>query len=248
MYNLATFGFSDMMDCRSKIRAMIDADPATIGEGAEQVVQFFRREFVDDAGEPVFPLARLFKTHPFNAMEEDLKEFARRIEPGSDDIPGLRCLVLLATDGDKPEWRSRRSSKGHQAIPLTSESAVAKAPMIAQLVEQFGIPVATVIRPDPALLLDLGEKAYNVFYVPTAPGSPYIVAQEEFVVPFGIRSVIGFGGMLATGDLFALILFSRVEITPAVADVFKVIGLNLKLAMMRIARKPMFAQNGMIAG
>ena len=240
MYNLGSFGFSEMMDCRSRIRAMIDADPETIGDGAEQVVRFFRDTFVDDAGEPVFPLVRLFKTHQYATMDEELKEFARRIEPAADDISGLRCLVLLATDGDMPEWRSRRLSKGHQAIPLTSEGAVAGAPMISQLVEQFGIPVATVIRPDPALILDLGEKAYNVFYVPIATGSPYIVAQEDFVIPFGIRSVIGFGGMLATGDLFALILFSRVEIPPPVADLFKVIGLNLKLAMMRIARKPLF--------
>lgn len=240
MYNLATFGFSEMMDCRTRVRAMISADAATMCEVAEQIVRFFRQEFVDEDFRPVLPLVRLFTTHIYDDLDEDLQEFARGIDPAAENVPGLRCLVLLATDGDRVEWRSPLMSRGHRAIPLSSERVVANAPMISQLVEQFGISISTVINPDPALLLDMEERASNVFYVPVAAGSPYIVAQEEFVIPYGIRSVIGFGGMLATGDLFALILFSRVEITSEVADIFKVIGLNLKLAMMRVAHKPLF--------
>ena len=45
--------------------------------------------------------------------------------------------------------------------------------------------------------------------MPEAAGSPYIPAQEDFVQPVGIRSVLGFGGMLPGGDIFVVILFSR---------------------------------------
>ena len=72
----------------------------------------------------------------------------------------------------------------------------------------------------------------NVFYVPRALGSAHIVAQEEFVRPYGIASVIGLGGLITTGDMFALILFSRVPISREVADLFGVIGLNLKIAIL----------------
>jgi xanthosine utilization system XapX-like protein len=117
---------------------------------------------------------------------------------------------------------------------------VQQAPMIAQLITQLGLPIANVIRPERALLLDREQTAHNVFYVTRADGSPYIVEQEAFVARYGIQSVLGFGGLLATGDLFAVIMFSRVAIPPDVADQFGVVGLNLKLAILPFVRKPMF--------
>lgn len=240
MYNFETFSFSELMECRSRIRDIFSSEPATLGDAAEIIVKFFHEEFVDSRGLPACPLVRMFKTHLFARLDDDLKEFARSIEPTADDLPGLRCLVLLATAGDEPSWNSRHLSSSHKAIPLTSEQAVAEAPMISQLMEQLGVNVASVLNPDPALLLDLNERAYNVFYVPVAPGSPYIVAQQEFVMKYDIQSVIGAGGMLASGDLFALILFSRVPISPDVASLFKIIGLNLKLVMLPLVQKPLF--------
>jgi hypothetical protein len=96
------------------------------------------------------------------------------------------------------------------------------------------------VRPSRALLLDDGQTAHNVFFVPRAVGSPYIVAQEDFVVRFGIQSVLGFGGLLASGDLFAVILFSKVPISPDAADQFRVLGLNLKIAILPFSRKALF--------
>ncbi|HKR07914.1 MAG TPA: hypothetical protein VJS39_01880, partial [Gemmatimonadaceae bacterium] len=58
----------------------------------------------------------------------------------------------------------------------------------------------------------------------------------------GIRSVLGFGGMLATGDLFAVILFSTVHVTPAVADRFKTIALDVKAAFSRFREGNVFNQ------
>lgn len=86
---------------------------------------------------------------------------------------------------------------------------------------------------------DASEKS-QVFHVAEARDSPFIVAQEDFVLPYGIESVVGFGGMMTTGDLFATILFSKVPVSSSVADHFKVIGLNLRVAMLPIARKPLF--------
>jgi hypothetical protein len=241
MYNLARFGFNEMMDCRARMRTIFDVEPQSVEEGAQRMVEFFYRGLVDDEGKPACALVRLFKTHPYRDLDEELQSFARTIVSEVDDVIDARCLVLLATEGELPEWRSRHTSSGHKAIPLTSEEMVGKAPMIAQLFKQFGVPVSAVLRPNPSLLLDATDRAYSVFHVPRALGSPYIVAQKEFVEPFGIASVLGFGGMLASGDLFATIMFTKVPVSAAVADQFKVIGLNLKLAMLPISRKPLFA-------
>ena len=171
-----------------------------------------------------------------------------RISPGPSNLtlirfPSSRCLTLVGTAGDEPGWNSTTESKRHRAIPLSSVEAVEQAPMVAQLIRQLGVPVAAVVRPDRGLMMDSEQTAQNVFYVPEALGSPFIVAQDEFVIPYRIASVIGFGGLIASGDLVAAILFSRVAIDRAVADQFKVIGLNFKLAMLPFALKPLFEKD-----
>lgn len=241
MQRLAAFGFNEMMQLRSKLRALPGTDPQTIEAAAAAAVRLFRDGITDQNGAPICALARIYKTHPYAALDAGLQEFARTVDPSADTIADLRCLVLLATAGDEPEWNSRHTSKQHKAIPLSSESAVAGAPMILQLLVQLGVDVARVVRPGTGLLLDNSERAHNVFYVPRAEGSPSIPAQQQFVAPYGIQSVIGFGGIVSSGDLFAAILFVTVEIQPEVADLFKVIGLNFKLAMLSVMDRPLFS-------
>lgn len=239
-YAIQRFGFTEMMDCRGRIRDLFADNPSTLEEAAARAVRFFHDEFVDDDGRPACALVRFFKTHAFRDLPPDLQSVVRESTAESAVTPELRCLTLLATRGDQEEWNSRHASRGHRVIPLTSVEMVQQAPMIAQLITQLGLPIANVVRPSRALLLDQEQKAHNVFYVPRALGSPHIVAQDDFVVRYGIVSVVGFGGLLASGDLFALIMFSKVAIPPDVADQFRVVGLNLKIAILPSARRPLF--------
>jgi hypothetical protein len=239
-YLLSTFGYREMMECRGRIRDLFADDPPTLEDAAERAVEFFRNELVDDTGAPACALVRLFKTHAYRDLPEELRTLVRAASPEAPPAPDLRCLTLIATRGDDPRWNSRHDSRGHRAIPLVSVEMVQQAPMIAQLITQLGIPIANVVRPSRALLLDQEQTAHNVFYVPHALGSPHIVAQEEFVARYGIQSVLGFGGILASGDLFAVIMFSKVAISPDVADQFRVVGLNLKMAILPFARKKLF--------
>jgi hypothetical protein len=152
----------------------------------------------------------------------------------------MKCLVLLATAGDEPQWNDRHSSQGHQAIPLPSDQVVAKLPMVAQLVQQFGLQISDVVQPSPELLVKFGQSSFNVFHVAEAEGSEYVPAQDEFVRPYGIRSVLGFGGMLPPADLFAVILFSRIPIRRETATLFQTVALNAKLAVLPFASGPYF--------
>lgn len=242
MYNLAKFTYKEMMDCRATIREMFtDSEPESVAAGADRIVRFLFENLGDDDGRPACALARMFKTHRYDALDMELREFTRNIEPAADRVHDLRCLVLLATIGDELPWNSRHESRGHKCIPLVNEKMVEEAPMIAQLIKQIGLKISNVVRPDPALMLTHENASYNVFYVPQANGSPYIVAQNEFVRRYGIESVIGFGGLAGAGDLLATILFTKVPIRPEVAELFKVIGLNARIAMLPLLRKPLFA-------
>jgi len=231
-YELARFGVTDMMSCRGRLRGLFDEDPGSTSAAAQRVVDFFYNELVDEHGVPACALVRFFKTERFGALDAGQQEFALTTAGSASLDNDVRCLTLLATTGDEPAWRSPEQSRGHRAIPLTSIDMVEQAPMIAQLIKQLGLSVAKVVRPEAGLILDTEGRKQNVFYVSEALGSPHIVAQEEFVRPYGIASVIGLGGLITTGDMFALILFSKVPISREVADLFGVLGLNLKIAIL----------------
>ena len=245
MYNLSEFAFSDMVDCGAWLRRTAGA-AASMEEVADLVVSYLHQSLRDDAGDPACALVRCFVTLPFGELEPDLQEAGRNVL-GREPSAGTKSLTLLATAGQLPAWNDRRRSVGHQAIPLAGEQIVAQSPMVFQLITQFGLDVGLLLEPAPApdLILDLEQRTYNVFHVLEAPGSPYVPAQDSFVVPFGIRSVLGFGGILPGGNLVAFILFSRCTISPETASLFRTLALTAKLAVMPFARGPVFARGAM---
>ena len=111
--------------------------------------------------------------------------------------------------------------------------------MVAQLIRALGLDIATAIAPSGDIVRDLAGKTYGVFYVREALGSPYIPAQD-FVARYGIRSVIGFGGILPSGDLFAVILFCRVPVSPDAADRFRTLALDFKSCLLRFTPSQIF--------
>ena len=208
-YDIIHFGLREMTDCGADLRRMGNG-VGSMEEVASRTVRYFYEDFIDGkTREKAFALVRLFKTHPWDQLDPSLRKFAQRLVDSTQGLHGTPCLTLLATIGDRAEWSARERSAGHQAIPLISERAVAMAPMIATLIRQMGLEVQTILKPDPRLLLDLGQRTFNVFHVPEAAGSPYIPAQREFVHPCGVKSVLGFGGMLPLGSFFAMVLFSK---------------------------------------
>jgi hypothetical protein len=226
------FTIREMTECGKEIRTMNNG-AESMEEVAGKVVRYLYDFLYDgETGTRACSLVRFFKTHTFNKLDDELKAFAMSMLGGGDADPGIKCLTLLGTVGENPVWNSRKTSKGHQAIPLPSEKAVEEIPMMRNLVKQLGINVSLVIKPDPKLLLDMEQKTYNVFLVPEALGSPYIPAQKEFVVPYGIKSVTGFGGVLPSGDIFMVIIFLKVPVSRETADLFKNLSLNVKLALL----------------
>ncbi len=155
----------------------------------------------------------------------------------------MKCLTLLATQGVEPDWSDRRLSRGHQAIPLPSDQIVAQAPMIAQLIGQMGLDVAAIHEADKSIVHELAGKTYNVFHVADALDSPFIPAQADFVVRYGVRSVVGFGGLLHTGDMFAIVMFARGAISHESALRFRNIALDVKAAIHPLCDEPIFTDS-----
>ena len=114
--------------------------------------------------------------------------------------------------------------------------------MIARLVEALGLEIEAVVS-GPSTPSRLGEgRTYDVFHVEDAVGSPHIPAQREFVERYGIASVVGSGGLLRSGELYAVILFSRVRIPKSSAARFRTIALDVRSALYSLDEAKTWAE------
>ena len=229
-----------MIECGRSLRRVAEG-AESMERAAGEMVRYLCSNLVDaEDGEPNCALVRCFKTHRFGQLPEGLAETARAALTEREPRPDLPCLTLLATAGELPEWNDRRHSRGHAAIPLESVEIVERAPMIAALIRQMGLEIEAALYPNPQLILDADQHAFSVFHVENAAGDASIPAQREFVERYRIRSVLGFGGLLPSGDLFAVILFSRTHIRRTTAKLFRTIALAVKLALLPHTRGQIF--------
>ncbi len=227
-YDFTHFDPMAALSCGHALR-QLGYNARAMEEVTQRIVKFFYTSFGDERrNRSSCVLVRFYKTHAYRELPPELQQRALATLNASSSPPNLQCLTLMSSAGERPEWNDRRQSVAHQVIPLPSPAAVAQMPMIANLVAQFGLEVQALVAPDPALFTEMEQRTYNVFYVPVALDSPYIPAQDNFVRPYQIASVLGLGGVLPSGHVFALIIFSKEPIRRSVADLCKLLALDIK--------------------
>jgi hypothetical protein len=207
---------------------------ASLEAAANRVVGYFYEHCISAAGSRACALVRFYKTHPYGALEPAQQRFAAAQLGAIPPRKSMRCLTLVASMGDEPTWTSRHTSQSHLAIPLPSAESIRSAPMIMRLIEELGVDMETLVSSTPTAVRGTDTRTYDVFHVEDARGSPHIPAQAEFVERYGIRSVVGFGGLLRSGELFAVIMFSRQHIPARSATRFRTIALDVRSALFRV--------------
>ena len=232
VYDFADLKMSDIIKCGIDIRSL-GRYAKSMEDVANEVVNYFFENYVDKhTGERSCVLVRMFKTHNVDELPSDLQKFAENMLHKKTKSRSYKCLTLLGTTGVEDSWRDRRNSVEHQAIPLPSKEVLNQIPMMRNLVKQMGLDVETVINPDPELLTDLSQNTYNVFHVPDAVNSPYVPAQDDFIKKYGVKSVLGFGSILPSGNVFTLIIFTKVKVGRKAANLFNSLALNVKMLIM----------------
>jgi signal transduction histidine kinase/ActR/RegA family two-component response regulator len=201
-------------------------------EVARRTVKFFYENFIDGAcGRRSCALVRMFKTHNYAELDEHLKDFAKTRFQDLEFADNMKAMVLLGTAGDEKSWNARQTSTNHQVIPLPSPDLVSRMPMISQLLSQFNLDVPSIVNPKTSLL-EPEEQPYGLFYISEAVGNPFIPDQSTFVTTYGIKSVIGCGALLPSGNLFAIVVFSRQQIPQNTEELFRPLAMSMKSALV----------------
>ena len=232
MYSLARFSLLEMTECSAVLRQLGEQSSSLQDAASRAVDYLFRTLGNPDTGARDCVLVRCFKTVSYNRLNPMTQQRVREQLGGIAPFPDLKCFTLMATAGEEAEWNQVERSHRYRAIPMVSADFVKQFPMFSQLLHQFGLSSSFDVAPEGEWLVDLEEKTYNVFYVPDAVGSPYVPVQEGFVLKYGVKSVLCFGGMLPSRDLFVVVLFSRTPVPRDTAALCKSLALSLKTSLL----------------
>lgn len=230
MPSLSHFTLADMTQATAAIRRL-NRGPSTPAERAQRITQYFSNTFTTSDGRREIALARLFLTKPFHELTVAAQARAQSYLGPQAATPDTTCLTLMATTGLETAWNAVQPDSRYLAFPLVSEEFVQQWPMFAQLLYQVGLPITKAASMPEDLLLEPHENRFNVFYVSEAAGSRYVPAQD-FVQTYGIRSVLGFGGLLPCGAVFIVILFTTVSVPKQTCTFCKPLTLAVRLALL----------------
>ena len=231
MYDITLFTPQDVAKCSLVLR-QFGRNTASMEASSQKIVNYIYQHFCDSqTGENTCALVRLFKTHPYGELEDSLQQSARCLMNGNSPTADMKCWTLLAAAGTEPQWNSRHTAAENTAIPLVSPKLVAKMPAISEMIRQFGLDIPTFVGIEPERFLQLEPAILNIFHVPNAKGSPFIPEQDSLIIPYQIKSVLGFGGLLRSGSLFAVVMFLKVKIPHSTAEMFKDLALSVKTAL-----------------
>ncbi len=231
MYDMNLFTPQDMAKCSLVLR-QLGRNTASMEATSQKIVKYIYQHFCDSqTGENTCVLVRLFKTHPYGELEDSSQQSARRLMNGNSPAADMKCWTLLAAAGAEPQWNSRHTAAENTAIPLVSTELVAQIPAISGMIREFGLDIPTVLGIEPERFRQLEPAVLNIFHVPEAKDNALIPEQNSLIIPYQVKSVLGFGGLLRSGSLFAVVISLKVKIPQSTAQMFKYLALSVKTSL-----------------
>ena len=134
-------------------------------------------------------------------------------------------LSLIGTHGQEAEWCDRRNSKGHVGIPLISSAFVGAIPMISRMLGEFGVPMGFLDSHDTGIIIENIGSAAGLFFVEDAAEATdsegrKVIAMQDFVTDYNVKSVFGIGGAYDGGQLLVIVIFCRNALSRITAEYF----------------------------
>jgi len=179
----------------------------------EQAAQYCAREIQDqfrqEDGQSLFALVRVYRLMARSELPADLKQIA---PSGSAPV-----WTLFGTSGDEPAWCDRNLSKAHKVCAEES------SPMFKLAAAQINLKNDAPIDTEAPIVAQRDNSLVHYFYIAEAQNSPVIV-QDSFAMPYGIRSVVGFGCKFMSGNDCLILAFAKDSLT--IAEALRFVALS----------------------
>lgn len=207
----------------AQIEPRIQAAEALEG-AAQELVAALQQKFDES-----IVIARAFVTVPYGSLPPENRGFvqilAESAEASADLKPATPVLSLIGTYGQEIDWRDCRKYKGHVGIPIISSPFVEAIPMIAHLLKELGVPMTWVDSHNTEIIVRAMDPSGGLFFVDDAAEATdqqgrNIIAAEDFVSSYGVKSVFGTGGVYPGGQIVVIVAFCRDSFTRAEVECF----------------------------
>ncbi len=233
--SLTALSLVDMVRCIAKVRELA-ASAVGLEQFAQGLVQGCQQTFRQpDSSDPEIVLARCFVTRPFRELSQEVQDWLQQREDRIGNPSTELCISLAGSAGMVAGWNDPALSSRYRAILVDSERFASRFPMFAEIFRQVGITTDDRRFGAGTMNIEPAGTSCSVFSVPVAFESPYIPAQDEFVRPFGVRSVVGFGGWDGQGRYFLVILFARVPVPQKSVDLLRLLALAVRVGFNAVS-------------
>lgn len=203
-FDLDTHSPDDFADFGEHLFNRYSARYESLEEVAYYLVNELYSRVLNCDGNNVFSLIRIFRFGTFDSLHSTLQD---QIEPEYYDIP--YWMTLMGTYGNQPQWRHRAFSNGHQVFPAQTDFT----PMIKETFNQMLLnPGDAMTEEDFRIVFNRDLPYKRFFHIEQALHSPHVPAQDDFVIPHNIQSVVGFGGSFVNRSGFLCIGFTQIPI------------------------------------
>jgi hypothetical protein len=185
----------------------------SLEEAAQAVAESLHTQFEESV-----VLARVYLTSSYDALPQTNKNFVQKLAESvgaADDLKAATpVLSLIASHGQESDWCDRRNSKGHVGIPLISSAFVGAIPMISRMLGELGVPMDFLDSHDSGIIIQNIGSAAGLFFVEDAAEATdnegrKIIAMQDFVSDYSVKSVFGIGGAYDGGQLLVVVMFCR---------------------------------------
>jgi hypothetical protein len=205
-------------------------------EGSQYIVRRLYESMTVE-GQHALVLARLYRLVRVEDLPRDLEKLVDESEK--------YVMALMGTYGKEAAWCNRHSSVAHQVIPINSIMVPERIPMFEQLlIKDMDVDLRHLYNTQD-VMTSIRRPVGGAFHVEHVPGSSIIPAQVDFVKPYGVESLVGFGGLVPDQrqrtSLFMLIAFSSIHIDQQAANRFCSIQPYVTTALDFASEKRLFA-------
>jgi len=197
-------------------------------EVAQELMRVLYSSFVTEGGRSPFVLARFFKSCAYGDLPDDIRNYIHNRESKENLVSDDKYLTLLGSFGELDNWKNRNLSENYKAFPIHDQHLLDKFPMLSTVFDQIGLDLSQLKRADKSILIKDSHKQYGVFCVENANGNKLIPKQAEFVKPYSVKSVFGFGGMYSTSNVYAVLVFSRERLSRKHTQLFLSLNPSIK--------------------
>jgi serine phosphatase RsbU (regulator of sigma subunit) len=213
-FDLSAFGLSETARCGAHLRRAVSGAPSP-DAAAQTVADFLYDSLVDGRGALACAAVGVFLTRPWNAVTTAPGLPAERARP----------LTLAGSRGPGTHWPGAKDS-GPPHPPAPPSEAARPTPLVDRLLARLNVAAGDAAG---TAVPDGGVEVAHV-------SESQMDGLDELLPEQGIRSALAFGGVLAPGERFAVLLFSRVPLPGEVAPLFRTVAGSTRLALLSAGR------------